>query len=445
MKPLPPASSSLPPAPCPLPSHEIRSPELQEVMSGIPGSFLKWGLLMFFAIIMAILLVSRFVSYPTVVTAPVTITTYNSPASLIARSTGKIEKLLAGNEEYVKNEQPVAVIENIAHFEDVEILVSFLNSLKNDLQWIDKVSQYFPPASLSIGEVQSSYLRFMTIFNQYKEYLQQGYIQSKLRLLEEQIKKQEEYTIELFVQRRLSEEDLQLEQKSFLRDSILFYRGNYPISVNEFEKSKQSLLQRQSAYSSLKASIKNNESSMLRMKESHLDLQVQLEKELHQYRMDLEESFQLLGVATEQWKEKYLIESPVDGKVTLTSYWNENQIIKAGDVLVTVIPADRSMIIVRADIPSAGVGRVRVGQEVNIKLSGFPYMEFGMIKGKIRSLSLVPANDVYIAEIDLVNGMRSTYNIDLNFISEMTGTADIITEKSRLIYRFIKPLKALGR
>ncbi|NMD03955.1 MAG: hypothetical protein GYA71_11830, partial [Bacteroidales bacterium] len=280
-------------------------------MSGIPGSFLKWGLLMFFAIIMAILLVSRFVSYPTVVTAPVTITTYNSPASLIARSTGKIEKLLAGNEEYVKNEQPVAVIENTAHFEDVEILVSFLDGLKKDPQWIDKISQYYPPASLSIGEIQSSYLRFMTIFNQYKEYLQQGYIQSKLRLLEEQIKKQEEYSGELLVQRRLSEEDLQLEKKSFLRDSILFYKGNYPISVNEFEKSKQSLLQRQSAYSSLKASIKSNESSMLRMKESHLDLQVQLEKELHQYRLDLEESFQLLEVATEQWKEKYLIESPV--------------------------------------------------------------------------------------------------------------------------------------
>jgi HlyD family secretion protein len=243
----------------------------------------------------------------------------------------------------------------------------------------------------------------------------------------------------------LSEEDLQLERNSYLRDSILFYRGNYPISVNEFEKSKQSLLQRQSAFSSLKASIKSNESSMLRMKESHLDLQIQLEKELYQYRVDLEESFQLLGVAIEQWKEKYLIASPVDGKITLTTFWNENQVVKAGEILATVIPEDKRMIIIRADIPATGVGRVSPGQEVNIKLSGFPYLEFGMIKGKIRSLSLVPANDVYIAEIDLVSGMRSTYNIDLNFISEMTGTADIITENSRLIYRFIKPLKALGR
>jgi glycerol-3-phosphate responsive antiterminator len=93
--------------------------------------------------------------------------------------------------------------------------------------------------------------------------------------------------------------------------------------------------------------------------------------------------------------------------------------------------------------PASGLGRVRVGQEVNIKLSGFPYMEFGVIKGRIRSLSLVPANDVYIAEVDLVNGLTSSYSIKLNFVSEMTGTADIITDNSRLIFRLIKPLKAI--
>jgi len=60
--------------------HEIRSPELQEVMSEIPGSFLRWGLLLFFAIILAILGVTWFINYPDVVTAPLTITTYNSPA-----------------------------------------------------------------------------------------------------------------------------------------------------------------------------------------------------------------------------------------------------------------------------------------------------------------------------------------------------------------------------
>jgi HlyD family secretion protein len=151
----------------------------------------------------------------------------------------------------------------------------------------------------------------------------------------------------------------------------------------------------------------------------------------------------MLKVAVGQWKERYLIESPINGQITFTSYWNKNQVIKAGDILATVIPEELSRIIVRADVPTSGLGRVKVGQEVNIKLSGFPYLEFGVLKGRIRSLSLVPANDVYIAEIDLVNGMRSTYKTELNFVSEMTGVGDIVTDNSRLIIRMIKPLRSI--
>ncbi len=423
--------------------HEIRSPEMQEVMSAIPGSFLKWGLFLFLAIILAILGVTWFINYPNIVTVPVTITTYNSPASLVAKAGGKIEKLIVNNGDNISTKQTVALIENTARFEDVRLLETFLDTLKKNPDWQQNVLKNDLPASLSVGEIQTGYSRFITVFQQFKDYQNQAYIPSKLRLLEEQIRKQEEYTAELLNQKRLSEEDLRLVTNSFERDSMLYVSNLHSVTLSEFERSKQALIQKQSSCSSLKASIKNNESSTLRMKETRLDLKVQLEKELQQFSLDIDEAFQLLNSAVDQWKEKYLIESPVKGKITFTSFWNENQVIKAGEILATVIPEDRSRIIVRANVLAPGLGRVRVGQEVNIKLSGFAYMEFGVIKGKIRSLSLVPANDVYIAEIDLVNGMRSTYNIQLSFISEMTGTADIITDNSRLIFRLIKPLKAL--
>lgn len=416
---------------------------MQEVMSAIPGSFLKWGLFLFLAIILAILGVTWFINYPNIVTVPVTITTYNSPASLVAKAGGKIEKLIVNNGDNISTKQTVALIENTARFEDVRLLETFLDTLKKNPDWQQNVLKNDLPASLSVGEIQTGYSRFITVFQQFKDYQNQAYIPSKLRLLEEQIRKQEEYTAELLNQKRLSEEDLRLVTNSFERDSMLYVSNLHSVTLSEFERSKQALIQKQSSCSSLKASIKNNESSTLRMKETRLDLKVQLEKELQQFSLDIDEAFQLLNSAVDQWKEKYLIESPVKGKITFTSFWNENQVIKAGEILATVIPEDRSRIIVRANVLAPGLGRVRVGQEVNIKLSGFPYMEFGVIKGKIRSLSLVPANDVYIAEIDLVNGMRSTYNIQLSFISEMTGTADIITDNSRLIFRLIKPLKAL--
>ncbi|HBE40730.1 MAG TPA: hypothetical protein DDW27_05920 [Bacteroidales bacterium] len=423
--------------------HEIRSPELQEVMSEIPGSFLRWGLFLFFAIIVAILGVTWFINYPDVVTAPVTITTYNSPAPLVAKSGGKIEKLIVDNGEDVSNDQPVAIIENTAQYDDILVLVAFLDTLEANPDWQNDVTKFTPPEELSVGEVQTSYSRFLTYFFQFREYLRQSYIHSKLELLDQQIRKQHEYTAELLNQEKLSAEDLNLVLRSFERDSVLYYSNLHSVTLSEYERSKQALIQKKSAHSSLRASIKNNESSALRMKESRLDLLVQLDKELHQYKLDLDDSFKMLSLAIDQWKEKYLIKSAVKGRITFTSYWNINQVIKAGEILATVIPDDSSRIIARANVPVSGLGKVRTGQEVNIKLSGFPYMEYGVLKGRISTLSLVPAGEYYIAEIDLVNGLRSTYGINLGFINEMTGTADIITDNSRLIFRLIKPLRSV--
>lgn len=215
------------------------------------------------------------------------------------------------------------------------------------------------------------------------------------------------------------------------------------ISVNEFERSKQAFIQKQIAFSNLRTNIKNNVATILNLKESLFDLSIQYDKEVSKFRSDLTEALQMLEVSIGQWKEKYLIAGSTPGKITFTGFWNVNQIIKAGDLFATIIPTDPEQIIVRAKVSVPGAGKVKKGQEVNIKLSGFPYMEFGVIKGRINSVSLVPVEDSYIAEIGLIEGMRSKYNKEIRFINEMTGTAEIITENNRLIYRFIKPLNAL--
>ena len=337
----------------------------------------------------------------------------------------------------------MAIIENTAQYDDILVLVTFLDTIEGNPGWQDDVTKYIPPEGLSIGEVQTSYSRFLTYFYQFREYLRQSYIHSKLELLDQQIRKQHEYTAELLNQEKLSAEDLNLVLRSYKRDSVLYYSNLHSVTLSEYERSKQALIQKKSAHSSLRASIKNNESSALKMKESRLDLLVQLDRELHQYKLDLDDSFKMLSLGIDQWEEKYLIKSPVKGRITFTSYWNINQVIKAGEILATVIPDDPSRIIVRANVPVSGLGKVRNGQEVNIKLSGFPYMEYGVLKGRISTLSLVPAGEYYIAEIDLVYGLRSTYGINLGFINEMTGTADIITDNSRLIFRLIKPLRSV--
>ena len=47
-----------------------------------------------------------------------------------------------------------------------------------------------------------------------------------------------------------------------------------------------------------------------------------------------------------------------------------------------------------------------------------------------------------VSEIELSEGMTSSYRENLKFIQQMDGTAEIITREMRLITRLINPLKA---
>lgn len=421
--------------------YEICSPELQEVMSEIPGSFLKWGMLLFFGIVIAFLGISWFISSPDIVTAPLTVTTYNPPASLVTKAGGKIDRFFVQNGNPVKENQPVALIRNQAEWTDVLLIQNFTDTLSDSSSWISIES--IPRANVLLGEIQNPWLSFLNILRKYKEYSEQAYIATKIRLLDQQIARQEDYIRELNYQEVLSREDLRLTYNSYQRDSSLFHKSSYSISVNEYERSKQALIQKQVAFSSMLSSIKNTEASIISMKEARLDLLVQHEKETNQYISDLNETLQILKISIGQWKEKYLIPSPVNGIITFTSFWSVNQVINPGEVVATVIPDDPQRIMLRASVPLSGSGKVRVGQEVNIKLTGYPYMENGVLKGKITTLSLVPVQETYIADIELINGMKTNYGIELDFINGMTGIADIITENRKLIYRFIKPLQSI--
>jgi hypothetical protein len=422
---------------------EIRSPEMQEVMSEIPGSFLKWGLFLFFAIILILIFGSYFIKNTEIVKVPVVITTQNPPVSLVAKSGGEIEKLFVTEGKLIGKDEIIALIRNTCDYDDLRKLKLILSGFNDKTNWIEIIKTKSLLPDLSLGEIQSYYSAFQKEWKQMKDYFEEAYIPTKLNLLEKQIETKIEYNIELARQKEFLTEDLALAKSSFKRDSTLYHKESYSISVNEFEKSRQDYIQRLYSFSVFIASLKNNTSDFLKMKEARLDLQVQYEKELKQYIFTIEESVQLLRSSIFNWEERYLIMSPITGHVTLTRFRNENQVIKVGETLATVIPDSVTNIVAHAVIPISGFGRIEIGQTVNIKLSGFPYMHYGVLKGRIYSLSQVPGEGGFSADIELTGGMTSTYSEKIRFIHEMDGTADIIIGDSRLIYRFIKPLKAL--
>jgi HlyD family secretion protein len=88
-------------------------------------------------------------------------------------------------------------------------------------------------------------------------------------------------------------------------------------------------------------------------------------------------------------------------------------------------------------------GKVKVDGEVNIKLSGYPYLEYGMVRGIVKSKSLVPSGDSYIIEVGLPEGLTTLYGKQLEFTQNMQGTAEILTDNMRLLQKIINPFRHL--
>jgi len=66
-----------------------------------------------------------------------------------------------------------------------------------------------------------------------------------------------------------------------------------------------------------------------------------------------------------------------------------------------------------------------------------------MVRGIVRTKSLVPSGDSYIIEIELPDGLRTLYNKQLEFTQNMQGTAEIITEDMSLLQKIVDPFVTL--
>lgn len=420
---------------------EEHSAEVQEIMGHIPGSVIRWGLTVIFFIMAGILTGSFVFKSPEIIIAPLVMTTANPPVALVARVSGKIERIFVKEGGDVGQATVVALISSPTDYQHYLILKDIISGYIQNGNGEVMAGSKPLPGDLILGDLQPTWTTFVKHVNNYKQYLNQGLIPKKVALIGGQVIKQEEYLRIQVRQKELYEQEFILASKSFTRDSTLF--GKEAISESEYEASRQQLLLKQAGLTGLEATLKSTETNILRMKENIIELQMQYEKELAQYHISLDEARQTLENSIKQWEEKYLAVSPVTGSVTFTRTWGENQDVQASNLIATIVPTNEAEVVAKAVIPNSGIGKVENGQLVNIKLNGYPYMEFGMVRGRIRSISLVPEENGYVADIELIAGLTTTYKEQLRFIQQMEGTAEIITKDLRLIYRFINPLRAL--
>lgn len=150
-----------------------------------------------------------------------------------------------------------------------------------------------------------------------------------------------------------------------------------------------------------------------------------------------------LMAAIHAWEMSYCLMAPSDGRVQLLVQEAPNLYLSAGNIFARIVPAEGETWIGRALLPLQRSGKVKTGQRVIVRFANFPDQEFGVVKGRLSSISLVPTEDNYMVEIAFPDGLTTNYGKDLPVSYEMKATAEIVTDDIRLIERFFQPLKKI--
>ncbi|MEL7586987.1 MAG: HlyD family efflux transporter periplasmic adaptor subunit [Prolixibacteraceae bacterium] len=420
---------------------EQHSDEVQEIIGKSPSWLLRSGLMVLFIFVALMLLGSWLFHYPDVIRGRVVVMSENPPAHLVARTTGRIDHLLVSDSDPVAKGQVLAVLESTARLDDIRQLKEDLMQDERFLNTFDTLDFHINSAASGLGDIQPDYSAFLRLYNNYISFIRLDYHPQKIVSLKKQVRMHRVYYDRLWSQRQIMEQELNISLEQFRRDSLLYVQE--VLSHVDYRKSESELLKKRFDFNSVRTSLAETETEIIELEREQISAEKEYEDQKRQLQTELTAAFNVLKSKLDAWENTFVLLAPIGGKVTFTNYWSKNQQVKTGDVVFTVVPADASKIIGRLTLPLRGAGKVRRGQQVNIRFDNFPYMEYGMVKGTVSSVSLVPSNDNYAVEIDLPQDLKSNYNIRLPFSQEMKGDVEIITDDLRLIQRFFNPVKSL--
>lgn len=431
-----------------MPLNKVESPNiveagnLDELLGKAPPHILRWGIMLFLGILLLVLGVCWFIKYPDKLSAEINLYEQNMPVTIISKTGGKIIRIFADTGNIIQANEPVLLLENSANYNDIIQLQKTLDSLKpyyeqNKLNTIP--TSLVRNKQLILGDLQPVWAQFDKTFSDYTRARQLALLDKKISALRRQLYLTRNYFGRISKQDKLMAKDLTLSENEYKRDSTL--NAGRLISASEYERTQSQFIQKQYSVEGSKISITNTEIQLAQLEQQIIDLQLQKEEQEQQFLLTIRQNYESLCNQLRNWKQMYLIYSPIAGKVMFTKFWSINQQVNANDKVVTIIPVQKSRIYGRIQLPVQGAGKVKPNQKVLIKLNDYPSTEYGVIEGKIASVSPIPEDKAWTLEIELPSNLKTTYNKKLPLKNGMIGQAEIITQEMRLIERFFNPLK----
>jgi multidrug resistance efflux pump len=421
----------------------LRTEEVNEILSKPPSWLVRWGISIIFITIILGIVLSYFIEYPDSLSAKAAITTLNPAVTIVSRTDGKLTYLLVENNQPVNANQVLAVIENTSNYQDVLNLESDLNKLTTKIKLTDSLPLFAFSDSLQLGDLTSAYLVFLKSYKDLKLFSEINPQQQEISLLNKELKQYDVLLSNYQKQASIYNQQFDLIETDYNRDLDLYTKQ--AISLREFEGKKKELLAAQSVKENHSIAVTNTKITINNLEKNILQLKIQYIDQISKLKLDIGQNIKNLSAQILVWKQKYLLESPINGIVSFFNVWTVNQNIKNGDNVFNVVPAQKQELIAKLILPAFNSGKVKINQQVNIRLDNYPFTQYGMVNGLVSNVSLVSKDNTYAVDVTLPQGLKTSYNKELIYKEEMAGTGDIITDNLSLLDRLFMKFREIAK
>ena len=430
---------------------ELSAPSeyMQEVLATPPRWIIRWGEVLVFLLIITLLLLGWLIRYPDRIPAEVVITTPNPPVAIPARADGKLAYLPVADHDSIAAGALLAVIDNAARYEDVLQLKQQLTISEGGLSWVTQDSLLTVPYQL--GALQEAYAEMQRVQKEYALHLQlipnyqQQQAVGKQLLRYQALLQQKQSHQELLARQK------QLAEKDYRRNEQLHASG--VIADKALEDQERAWLATRESYQALLTELSHIRIQIADLEREWQQFAVQHTQQGEQARVALLSALENLRSEIAQWEGQYLLKAPIAGYISFADFWSEQQLVEAGQTVMSVIPTRATTSLVKPEkeqpvigqlrVPVRNFGKVAVGQRVQVYLENYPYQEYGTLRGTVRSISSLPKQRYYHVTITFPEGLTTQYGKAVPFAQQLQGRAEIITEDLRLLERFFYRLRAV--
>lgn len=322
---------------------EVYSRENNDMLGDMPEWLIHTGSYIVYGLIVFLIAGTALFKYPDTIRKTITIDDLGSAEWITANQAGMIDRFFVENQSPVQKNDTLGILKNTALLEDVQTFCRVLTKIEWYYRTNDIKYLQDYPFDLIMGEMSSAYEQFTQAVRTCVMY---------------------------------QEFDIYPQKKKYLDEELRI----------------------------LESTGKADAMAVLNVKRELFELDINHRMETAKNLRMLELAYENMVNSLRTWDKKYLIKSHHDGIVVWGKTWGMSARVNEGDTLCTVISKQQGNPLGHITLSQDEVAEIAVGDKVNIELNKYPTHSYGVLPGRIASVSFVPYNKSYAVEVDFPDG-----------------------------------------